>query len=93
MKQLVIINKRTLKRRGADEDKIQQYNSNPKLKTVKNDKEFLSDFVVRFSEISNTCEHKAVEKENNIQRLYCKFHANGTEKTKCNIGNCPKIKR
>jgi len=91
MQQLLIYSKNSLKRKGVSTDKIQQYNKNPKLRTTQNDKEFLSEKTLRYSKLSGLCEHKTVEKENNIQRLYCTLAQNGTEKMKCNLINCPKI--
>lgn len=84
MKQLVIINKKNLKRKGVSEEKIQQYNRNTKLNKVKNDKEFLSEQTLLYSEISAICDCKKGEKENNILRLYCTL-SNNTENVKCNM--------
>jgi hypothetical protein len=91
MRQIIIYSGNTLKKKGASKDKIQQYNKNPKLRTTQNDKEFLSDKTLQYSELSGLCEHKTIEKERNIQRLYCTIAQNGTEKMKCNLKNCPKI--
>ena len=91
MQPIMIYSKNSLKRKGVSKDKIRPYNKNPKLGIIRNDKEFLSEKTLQYSKLFDLCEHKTIEKEKNIQRLYCTLIQNETEKMKCNLMNCPKI--
>ena len=91
MQPIMIYSKNSLKRKGASKDKIREYNKNSKLGITRNDKEFLSEKTLQYGKLSDLCEHKTIEKEKNIQRLYCTLIQNETEKMKCNLMNCPKI--